>query len=253
MIDIHSHIIPEVDDGSRSLEESIDMIKIANKKGIKIIVTTPHYMTNNYEFKREELESKVHYINEVLKANNIDTEILLGQEIMMDINVFDLLDKGIIGGINNSRYILIEFNMDIELTNFDGIIKKFKDRGYIPVIAHPERYRYVINNIDIVKKWVKSGALMQMNLGSVSGIHGKLAQKTVIKLLNENLIHLCGSDSHFFRNVYKDLDKDLKILKKVVKNNKMYEDIIINNNLKVISNKDIKILKYKKRSIFDLV
>ena len=243
MIDIHSHIIPEVDDGSRNIQESISMIKKANEKGIKTIVATPHYKTNKYEIKRKELENKVFSLNNILKINNIDTKILLGQEIMVDINMFELFDKGIISGINNSKYILIEFDMEVELLNSDMFIKKIIDKGYIPIVAHPERYRYVTKDINIVKRWINSGALMQMNISSVLGNYGQIVQKTIIKLLNKNLIHLWGSDVHFFRDTYEDLEESLKILKRIIKDKKVYNDIIINNNFKVISNDHIKVIK----------
>ena len=250
MVDIHSHVVPQVDDGSKSLQDSLDMIKNVSKNGIKTIVATTHYMNGKYEVQRKDLEAKVHSLNQILKMNNIDIKVLLGQEIMVDINIFDLLDKGIIGSINNSRYILIEFDMNNEIANLDIIIKRFKSLGYTPIIAHPERYRYVANDIDIVKKWINSGALLQMNLGSISGIHGSSAQKTLIKLLNENLIHMWGSDLHSFRDTYKDFDSHLTALKKVVKDKNIYDDII-NNNARVILDEEIKLHpKAKKRGLF---
>ena len=251
MIDIHSHVIPEVDDGSRSLNETINMIRKINEKGVKTLVATPHYTPEMYEFPRDEIEMKVDFLNRILKTNDIDTKILLGQEIMIDINTFDLLKDGIIGPINDTRYVLIEFDMDIAMPNIDYIIKRIINKGFIPIIAHPERYKYVSEDINIAKKWVQNGALLQMNLGSISGVHGTLSKKTIIKLLKEDLIHLWGSDIHYFRPTYDNFDEHIKLIRKVVKNEKQADEILIHNNSKVISNEIIEPFKLNvKKGLF---
>ena len=239
MIDIHTHIIPSVDDGSKTIFESMEMIKKANQKGVKTLVATPHYTKELYEFTKKEIEVKVNSLNEALKANGIDTKVLFGQEVMIDENTFKLLEDDIIGSINNSRYILIEFEMSQVKVNIEEVIKEFVSKGYVPIIAHPERYKYVQNNVEIVKYWIKCGALLQMNLGSASGAYGKEVKKTITKLLKKNLIHLCGSDIHHFRDVYECIDAHVTAVIKIVKKKKICDDIFINNSFKVISNEEI--------------
>ena len=142
-IDIHCHILPEVDDGSRSLNESIEMAMIAKEQGITKIVNTSHYHPDFRYKKGEELLKELEDFNNVLKENMIDIEVLIGNEIYYTKDLIKEIDELDFYTLNNSRYILIELpptNFPKDLCN---IVYELKEKNYIPVFAHVERYREV--------------------------------------------------------------------------------------------------------------
>ena len=236
-IDIHSHILYGIDDGSKSLEESIEIIKQAIKVGFKEIVLTPHFIENSkYKASKSEKESILKNIKDELKKQNININLYLGNEVFVD-NYEELLDKEI-SFINNSRYILIEFPMNHKPKDINNIIYELKIKGIIPIIAHPERYDYVEKDINIAKEWIEEGAILQSNYGSIIGIYGSGPQKTVKKLLKNNLIDLLSSDVHYPNNkIYSNMDKIEKKLKRIIGEN--YNSLVYINPKLIIENKEI--------------
>jgi protein-tyrosine phosphatase len=236
-IDIHSHILYGIDDGSKSLEESIEIIKQAIKVGFKEIVLTPHFIENSkYKASKSEKESILKNIKDELEKQNININLYLGNEVFVD-NYEELLDKEI-SFINDSKYILIEFPMNHKPKDINNIIYELKIKGIIPIIAHPERYDYVEKDINIAKEWIEEGAILQSNYGSIIGIYGSGPQKTAKKLLKNNLIDLLSSDVHYPNNkIYSNMDKIEKKLKKIVGEN--YNSLVYTNPKLIIENKEI--------------
>lgn len=240
MIDMHSHIIPGVDDGCKNIEESLEMIKSACDIGVKQIVATPHYINNIYDVNKISIKSYIDKLNDMLKDKNMDIEIIQGNEIMLDINTLDMLKANNISTINNTRYVLIEFDMNILYSNIYEIITKYVDNGYIPLIAHPERYRYIQNDINIAKMLVNKGALLQMNISSLDNHYGRKANITVRKLLKKNLICTWGSDYHYTReNPYINISKYLKEIEHILNNPLNYMNVVLNNSRKILNNETI--------------
>ena len=240
MVDLHSHIIPNIDDGSKSMDETIEMIKKARMNCIDYIVATPHYINNKYTSTKEDNILKVEKINSLLKEKNINITILLGNEIMLDTDTLELLEEDKISTINNSKYVLIEFNMQILYPNIYNILNLYIQKGYIPIIAHPERYRYIQKDINIAKKLVEVGCILQMNLSSLSNYYGKDAKNCLKQLLKNKLIGTWGSDIHYNRkNVYNNFYKELVLAKKLTNNDKLFNDIFLNNSYKIINNENI--------------
>lgn len=233
-IDIHSHIVPAIDDGAPDINKSIEMLKNAKKAGIKKIVLTPHFMTGTYVATKKEVEELVYRIRKVIEAFHLDIEVLQGNEIMLDLDTLQNLKDGVISTISGTRYVLIELDMKVKTVGLENIIKKFVDSGYTPIIAHPERYSYVKKDYKIVKSWIDAGALTQMNISSILGMYGEDAKKTVIKLLKHKLIYLWGSDVHSFRNSYETLPESMALLKKVLK--KDFNKIVFENPRKILNN-----------------
>ena len=180
----------------------------------------------------------------MLQEQNIDIKVLLGNEIMLDTNTLELLEEKKISTINNSRYVLIEFDIQIMFSNLYNILGSFINKGYIPIIAHPERYRYIQKDINIAKKLVEVGCILQMNLYSLSGFYGKDAKHCLKSLLKNKLIHTWGSDIHYNRiNVFNNFPKEIHLIKKFTKNEKLFNDIILNNSHKIIDDKNIDKIK----------
>lgn len=218
MLDIHAHILPTIDHGCKSLDEAIEGIKNAADCGITKIFATSHYSQGKVENYSEDIYREVGKLKEVIDKLGIDITIVPGCEIKVCPNIVELLKSGKLCTLNNSRYILVEFPMDIKVPNACNIIRDIAEAGFTPIIAHPERYTYVMRNINEAISYVESGALLQINITSLIGEYGPFEKLTAIRLLKHNLVHLWGSDFHSFRNAYdvKKLEKSFSVLKKIV-------------------------------------
>lgn len=227
MIDIHSHIIFSVDDGSKSLEQSIQYLKEAKKIGVNKVVCTPHISHDNKE-KALKIVKNFKELKEETKKYNID--LYLGNEIMIKDNTIDLLKNKKLTTLNNSKYVLVELKRS-ENRNFDNVVSiltDFVDQGYFPILAHPEFY-VNYRNINNYRKLKENGILLQID--STSLLFTRSSRKTrkfAKKLLHERLVDFVATDSHCTKK--RDYLSLKKAYKKVKKMDKKYADIIFNEN-----------------------
>ena len=252
MIDIHCHILPNVDDGSESLEESITMAKIAESEGITKIVNTSHCHFDFKYKKGNELKLELEKFNQALKEENINIEVILGNELYYTSDLIERFDELDFFSMNNSKYILMEFSPINFPKNIEDVIYEIKIRGYIPIIAHAERYKQVQEDVNIVLDCIKEGALIQVNASSILGKNGEKAEDTSKKLLDNNMVHFVATDAHS-SNRRRPLIKDSYnyILKNYGK--EVSEKLFIENPTAVIENRDISILnptKYEEKRSF---
>lgn len=197
MIDMHSHIIYGIDDGARDEESTLQMLKLAEISGTTTIVATPHYMKGRFITPYEEVVERVYEIRKLARDNNIDVEIMAGQEIYYHKDLIYYYNDKLIGTINNSRYMLIEFPM-MEF-NIDDIIDGLYEltiRGIVPIIAHPERYKPFIKKPHLINKFIEEGYLFQMNSGSLLGKFGRDVQRLAETYYNNGIYSVIGSDAH---------------------------------------------------------
>lgn len=253
MIDIHSHIIPNIDDGSTSEEISIEMLKTSYKSGTKVIVLTPHYYRGKYMEPLTVVKKKAEEVKELARNNNIDIDILVGQEIYFTPSLLEDLDNGEIGTINDTRYMLIEFNLTkFEYEIFD-IIHELKIRGIIPVIAHPERYRDFQKEPSKINEFIDAGCLFQLNANSISGILGSEAKKLSEIFIKNKIYSFLGSDAHGLGKRNTDIYVYKSDIEKVDKN---FFDRVLNNSNKLIKNEVVNFegekIKVKKKRFFNL-
>lgn len=244
MKDLHNHIIPGIDDGSETIEETIKIIKQAEASGYTDLITTPHYRSSEgFVADKETEEQKLKKIRELIKKENININIHLGCEITLDEDTFYLLDSNQISTLANSRYILIELPFYGQLDNLDELIDGFKERKLIPIIAHPERCRgYSINDY---KKLIEKGVLLQGNNESLYSKYGSNAKKRLEKMLKEHMISFMGTDTHHStHNSFEKITAVKERLINLTQSIEITEDLINNNIQKVIENKKIK--PYKK-------
>ena len=143
MIDFHSHIVYDVDDGAESIEDSVQILKLAENAGFKSIILTPHYMENYYEVQKDEIEQRIEVIKEKCKEENININLYQANEIYITNYMTELLQEGIASSINNSKYVLFELPMNEEPANLLEVVYSLLENGKIPIIAHPERYSYI--------------------------------------------------------------------------------------------------------------
>ena len=212
MIDFHSHILPGIDDGSRSIEQTIRMLKEAKEAGFTKIISTSHYIEGYYESDEAE---RTELLNEVQK-NISGIELYLGNEIYITNNMINLIQNKKASTINNSKYVLFEFPLSAKSMNDKEVVYRLIENGFVPIIAHPERYSYVQDNPEYIEELAEMGALFQANYGSIIGMYGKKAEKTLKKLLKNDLIRFFGTDSHRIDQVYTKMPKILKKLHKFV-------------------------------------
>lgn len=196
MIDIHCHVLPSIDDGAEDIETSLEMLRIAERDGIKKIIATPHFYRNYYEVPYEEVIKRTEELNKIAVEEGINVKIFPGQEVFLDKYTIQNYKEGIIGGLNNSKYMLLELPFD-ELPKYAvDTIYELKVLGVIPIIAHPERYEYVIKNPEVLNGLIEEGCLFQINAGSVKGIFGKKVQKTSKLLIENGVCDFLATDAH---------------------------------------------------------
>lgn len=235
MIDFHSHILPGIDDGAKNLEQSIAMVNEAKKVGFTKIISTSHYMENYYECNEKNRKELL----EQVQKNVNGIELCLGNEIYITNNIIELLKNGQASSINGTKYVLFEFPLiTTRPMNDKEVIYRLVENGYIPIIAHPERYPFIQENPDYLFELEEMGALFQANYGSIIGMYGLKAKKTLKILLKNNLISFFGSDVHRPEQVYNKMPKIIKKLKKIISNEEFEEFTEINPE-KVLKNENI--------------
>lgn len=242
MIDVHSHILPNIDDGSRSIEETFNLIKEAKEAGFEGIVCTSHYMENYYETNRPEREVWINAIHENLENKNIDMNLYLGNEIYMSDNIIELLEDGKATTMNDTSYVLFELPMNAEPMNLYDMVYEMQQYKIVPILAHPERYSFVQTDPELIYDLIDKGVLMQANYGSIIGQYGKKAQMIVQKFLENNMIHMLGTDVHRQNTIYPKIPEIILELKSLIGEEKVKELTTINPEL-VINNKRIDIRK----------
>ena len=240
MIDIHSHILPNIDDGSRSIDETFNLIREAKNVGFDAIVSTSHYMEGYYETNVPEREVWVKAIYENLQAKNVDINLFLGNEIYMSENIIKLLEERKASTINDTSYVLFELPLNAEPLNLYDVIYEMQQYKLVPILAHPERYSFVQREPELVYDLVEKGVLMQANYGSIIGQYGKKTQMIVRKFFEGNMIHMLGSDVHRQNTIYPKIPQILSELNSLIGEEKLEELTTTNPNL-VIHNKRIDI------------
>ena len=236
MIDFHSHILPNIDDGSTSIGETINLIEEASKVGFTGIISTSHYIQGYYEFDCYERNQLLDIVQNKMQSGNL--ELYLGSEIYFSSEIIDLIKDKKASTINNTRYLLFELPMNTKPLFVKELVYELIQNGYRPIIAHPERYSYVQDEINYVRELANLGTLFQANYGSVLGMYGNDAKKTLKKLLKDDLISFLGSDVHRTGQLYPKLPKALKKINKIVSTEKL-EKLTTLNAQKVLNDEEI--------------
>jgi protein-tyrosine phosphatase len=235
MYDVHCHLIFGEDDGSRSIDESIEMIKIYKDLGYKGAILTSHYDEGRYLVTSEIVLEKLEILKNAIKEKNIDFELFPGNEIQIDLNTMNLLKENKILRLNNSRYILCELPFSTKPIYAKEIFYQMQLEGYIPIIAHPERYEYIRNDIEWFDDFIKTGCLLQMNLSSLTSTSLKDISE---KMLARNMIHLVGTDAHQIDWRSPNVINELEVLNNITGKEK-FEELTHVNPKKIIDNKFI--------------
>ena len=246
MIDFHSHILPNVDDGAKSKEETFELLAEAKKYGFKKIVATPHYIEKYFEKDKNEIKAIAKNIIEEIQCKEI--EIILGNELYFSKNIVHLLKENKASTIGNSNYVLLEYPMNEKPLDIYEYIYMLQENGYIPILAHPERYQFVQKDPSILYDFVDMGVLLQANYGSIMGIYGKMAKLFMEKMLQSNLVAFLGSDVHRKNTIYPMIPKALNRIEKIVGKEKL-EELVFNNPERVLNNETIEMENFQRINI----
>lgn len=237
MIDIHSHIIPNVDDGARSVEETFNILKEAQEAGFTDVILTSHFLLNYYETDAQELIFWKDKLQEVLDQRGPNIKLHSGMEIYISNQMEELMQKNKLLTLANSRYMLIELPIASNVKYFDYVVYYLEAKGIKPIIAHPERYKCVQKDPDIVEEYIEKGCLIQCNYGSIVNLYGREAEKTIKTLLKRNQVHFLGSDVHRENGTYLIILDAIKKIRKIIGENKINEITTINPK-KILQNEE---------------
>lgn len=224
-MDIHSHLVPGIDDGVKTNQEALQLMTQLNQIGFQHFITTPHIIHNVWNNTHTIIEEGEQSVNNFLSENSTKLKVKAAAEYMMDTYFIELLQKEKLLTLKED-YIVVEMsylNPPIQLLE---ILFEIQVAGYKPILAHPERYLFYHNNFDTYQKLKKTGCLFQLNLLSVVGYYGESVAKTAQKLLANHLIDFVGSDVHHHNHVQsfenRVVLKEEEALKEAIKNNQLF-------------------------------
>ena len=225
-VDIHSHLLPGIDDGAKNLADTIALILKMASYGIKNFITTPHVLGSVYPNSTAVIRQKLAEVQQELKRREInDISIRAAAEYMLDEQFSELLKKEDILVLKDN-FILVEMSYFNAPINLYEMLFEIQLKGYKPILAHPERYGFYHTNFESYYKLKKAGCLFQLNLLSLTEHYGKGVQKVTKKLLKENLYDFVGTDAHHqgHLELLQEIgtQKNLKKIKPLLENNKKF-------------------------------
>ncbi|RFZ81614.1 capsular biosynthesis protein [Mucilaginibacter terrenus] len=199
IVDMHSHVLPGIDDGAQTPEESIVLIKKMMELGIKKIIATPHVMVDYYRNDSTTISNALSVLKEELVKQNIDIEVEAAAEHYFD-EVFEkrIDERTLMTMGGDQKFVLFELSFINEPPNVIQMIQKMRDAGYKPILAHPERYGYMdIDRLRMIRSW---GCNLQLNTISLTGYYGKPTKKMAEDLVDEQMVDFISSDMHHPRH-----------------------------------------------------
>lgn len=197
LVDIHCHILPGLDDGAADTAESLAMIRLALESGVRQIVATPHFTGDRQSVQRLGIiYERFRRLERSARRENLDIRLHPGAEVLCTPETAALAREQLLPTLGDTRYVLTEFYFDSPPEHMDALLGEIAAAGYIPVVAHPERYEAVQHAPKIVAAWFRRGYVIQLNKGSILGAFGYRAEKTAQWLLRAGLAHVVASDAH---------------------------------------------------------
>lgn len=198
--DIHNHLIPGIDDGSPSPDESISMIEGIRSLGFERIVTTPHIMSDYFRNTPQSIENGLQRLTDKIAENNLEISIKAAAEYYIDYAFSGLIEQGALLSFGNN-YILTELPLSGPAANLNEVFFSLQVKKYRPILAHPERYTYWLNQFDVFEDLKNRGVLFQLNLLSLTGHYSPLTKRLAEKLIDADMIDFVGTDLHRARQI----------------------------------------------------
>lgn len=238
-VDIHTHILPGIDDGAADIEASIGMLDIASLEDKEsCIIATPHYICGSLQNGAEKVAGKLEELKTVASDRGLKLDLRRGCEIFLSTEVPELLESGEISTLAGSSYVLVELPMMSIPEYTADVLYKLQLKGYNPIIAHPERYRDVIADPNCLLEYLQRGIHFQINASSLKGLYGKQIRETALVLLKHNMVHFVASDAHTCRSRSPKLSKAYGIVCSEVGLD-IAERLFCRNGLAVLENRKL--------------
>ena len=234
MIDIHSHLIYGVDDGSKDIETSLKVLSNLSENGVTDIILTPHYIVDtNYVSKKTDNIKKLKELQREVKKLGININLYLGNEIYIDKDILKYIEENKMCSLNNTEYILVELPMSGVYEDYIDIFSNLINIGFKVILAHPERYTSFQKDYSLINEVVATGVLLQSNIDSIVGGYGKEAKKTMKYILKNKLVSFVGTDIHNNKSDYSYINKAINKFKKYLTDDEI-NDILNKNAMKII-------------------
>lgn len=239
MIDIHNHLLVGADDGPATEQDALDLLHQAQENGITDIIVTPHHYSGDFINYRSKIFTEMEDLKNIIDKNNIDINVYPGQEIRINGELVDELESGLNLSLNHSNFVLVEFPFTEVPAYSEKLFFELQMKGYTPVIAHPERCRPLKDNPEKLYDFIEKGAIAQVTATSVAGKLGEGLQRSSLKMLEDNLIHIVGSDAHhaekrpfMLKEAYEVIEEELGA---------SYVDYLKYNANAILQNKEVKV------------
>ena len=245
MIDVHTHILPGIDDGSKDIEETFKILREACEAGFSDVFATSHYIEGEYEFNKTDREYIIEAIMEKVAEEGLDITIHNGAEGYISNELPILIREEVVPTLGESRYVLFELPLRAKVMYTNEVINKLIQMKLIPIIAHPERYELIQDEPSIAIEWVEQGALLQSNYASIIGRYGIKAKETLLKLLDANAVHFLGTDNHKSNSIYTRMEEIKKEFRRKIGRDKFYE-LSETNPRCILNNEEFEIEEPKK-------
>ena len=201
MIDLHNHLLPGIDDGAKKVEETLEFLRIARRDGVRTVTATPHMKPGVYDNSRQAILDRVAMVREAQRGDESEgVELLPGAEVYFTADVVERARRGELMTVGDGgKYMLLELPYQQIPMRVDDTIFQLRLLGITPIMAHPERVAYYLEDIERVAASVRLGALTQVTGASITGLFGAKARDFALQMLERNLIHILSTDSHDVR------------------------------------------------------
>ena len=235
MIDIHSHILPGIDDGAETFVDSVEMACELATQGVTDIIATPHFVEDSiYESPRAKNQELLAELRSLLQERDIKVNLYLGNEIYITDKIDSLVKDGIISTLADSKCILVELPLNDEFTNYEDILESLRFFGYKVILAHAERYAIFQEDYQRLMELHEMGILFQCNMASILGKYGKEVKNQAKRLMKEKLIFCFGSDMHHAKGK-NEITKAIKKMRKYYSDREL-DKVLDKNPDKILKN-----------------
>ena len=196
MIDLHSHILPGIDDGARTIEDSIAMARMAVEDGTKVLACTPHLAPPLYVNSGPAIRQAVNALQAELNSNAIPLKLIAGADIHIASDLQDSLKNGHALTLADTRYFLLEPPHDVLPPQLVAFARRLQNAGYRPILTHPERLRWIEGNYEVITELSDAGVVIQLTGASITGLFGRQVKYWSERMLNEGIVDILASDAH---------------------------------------------------------
>ena len=240
MIDTHSHILPGLDDGAKTMTEALDIVRQLQGAGFKTLIATPHVMEGRIFLSPQEILTAIEEVRQHVARAGISVEILPGAENYIFPDMAKWACEGKLQTLGNTgKYLMVELPM-LEIPRYtEQVFFELQVKGFIPILAHPERYRDLVDEPERLLDWARKGILFQLDLRSISGKYGPRPRRLAELMLHSDLIHFIGSDAHSMARSELAYQEALESVKGIV-GETQFQELVVGNALEVLEGRSLK-------------